>query len=491
VTSVVLAVRPGALGLIDGPALLWATLFFAAAVLVVVLRLKLNAEQARAEELERQVDFSARRRRIAMDLFNALGSAFETKVSLEDLLRSVVAFFMRIAQATGGIIYMLDREKTFLQPAAMCGTLGGMLGRSRREIQTDSANIPLGEGPIGEVALSGRPVICNDCARHSGMTSLGGAVLPIKNAMAVPLRFRDHTLGVLVVVNRLAEDGQVGRPFGRFEFQLLEALAVYAATAIHLTLSYLEQAEKQRLDFDLGVASEIQQLLLPQHAPVLQGASIMGQSRPAYRVGGDHYDFIDLGDSRFGVVIADVSGKGVTGALVMASCHAIVRTHAPGHSQPLEAVKEFRSLLLPDIPEDRFITMIYGILDTRKHEFTFVRAGHDPLLCYRMGSQKVEPFLPKGGAIGLDRTDRFDRILEQQSITLASGDAIVLFTDGITETTSPDGEEFGLDRLISWISQKGALNAGDLGQSVYERIDGFAKGTRAMDDQTLVVIKRT
>lgn len=481
------AVHLGLLGLLSGVTALWAALFFVACLLVVALRLKLNAEQKRAAELEHHVDLAARRRRIAMELFDTLGSAFETNISLENLLRATVAFFMRIAQATGGIAYLLDREKKLLQPAAMCGTLGGWL--ARKDTQTESVNLPLGEGVIGEVALSGRPVFINDCSNDTRLAFLGRPSVGIENAMVVPLRFRDHTLGVLIVVNRLAEDGQAGKPFGRFEFQLLEALALYAATAIHLTLSYLQQAEKQRLDFDLGVAGEIQRLLLPQHSPVLQGASVMGNSRPAHRVGGDHYDFIDLGDSKLGVVIADVSGKGVTGALVMAICHAIVRTHAPRHSQPVEAVKEFRKLLLADIPEDKFITMIYGILDTQTREFQFARAGHDPLLCYRANSGNVEALSPKGGAIGLDRTARFDRLLQQQSITLAPGDAIVLFTDGLTEALNPDGEEFGLERLTSLVAEQGGLTATDLGRTIYERVESFAKGAPAMDDQTLVVIK--
>jgi sigma-B regulation protein RsbU (phosphoserine phosphatase) len=481
--------HPATLAAIDGIAALWATLFLAACTLVIVLRLKLNRENARVRDLEARVDFAARRRRTAMELFHTLGSAFETSVSLENLLRSTVAFFMRIAQATGGIIYMVDRDEGRLRPAAMCGTLGGLLGRSRVAIHRDSTDLPLGEGILGEVALSGRPVIINDCRSDTRLSFLGGDMLPLENAMAVPLRFRDHTLGVLIVVNRLSEAGQAGKPFGRFEFQLLEAMAVYAATAIHLTLSYLEQAEKQRLDFDLGVASEIQRLLQPQHSPVLQGASVVGRSHPAYRVGGDHFDFIGLGKDRLGVVIADVSGKGVTGALVMAICHAIVRSRAQHHAEPADAIRNFRGLLLEDIPEDRFITMLYGVLNTARREFTFARAGHDPLLHYHAASKTVEVLSPKGGAIGLDRSERFDRRLHQQTLLLKPGDTLVMFTDGLTEATNPQGDEYGLDRLCSLVAQKGFLTASDLTDAIYNQVAEFASGEPAMDDQTLIVIK--
>ncbi|MCU0771584.1 MAG: SpoIIE family protein phosphatase [Verrucomicrobia bacterium] len=482
-------VQAGLLGAIEGMAALWATLFFAACGLVALLRLKLNAEQTRARELEVLVDFAARRRRLAMELFQVLGSAFETRVSLDNLLRSTAVFFMRIAQATGAIVYVLDRERERLKPAALCGTLGGSIGSGAARLQQESPGIPLGEGILGEAALYGRPVFINDCSTDTRLEFLGTSTLRIENAMVVPLRFRDRSLGVLVVVNHMGEDGTVGKPFGRVEFQLLEALAMYAAGALYLALTYLEQAEKQRLDFDLGVASEIQRMLQPQHSPVLRNLSVVGQSRPAYRVGGDHYDFIELGGSRLGVLIADVSGKGVTGALVMAICHAIVRTHAARHLQPADAVKEFRRLLIEDIPEDRFITLTYGILDTETREFRFARAGHDPLLCYRAASGAVEVLSPKGGAIGLDRTDRFDRSLEQQSITLAPGDTIVLFTDGLTEAENPEGDEFSLNRLKALIAERGSYTAADLGRVIYEGVEAFAKGAPPLDDQTLVVIK--
>lgn len=478
---------------VNGASALWATLFFAACVLIAILRQKLTAEQKHTESLRQQVDFSSRRRRVAMELFHTLGSAFESSITLESLLRSVVAFFMRIAQATGGVAFLVDGSEQALYSISRCGTLGGQLARQAEDRNRGTADpsrlIRFGEGIVGEVALSGRPVFINDCESDTRLNFLGIGSIKIKNAMAVPLRFRDHALGVIVVVNRLTEDGEVGRGFGRFEFQLLEALAVYAATAVYLTISYLEQAQKQRLEFDLSVAGEIQRLLLPQFAPSVTNVTLSGHSRPAYRVGGDYYDFIELGGSRLGVLIADVSGKGVTGALVMAICRSIVHSHARQHAEPAEAIREFHRLLLPDLPEDQFITMTYGILDTRNRQFTFARAGHDPLVCYRADSRTVEIHMPRGSAIGLGRKDRFDSSLEQETLTLGASDAVILYTDGITEALNPLGDEYGTNRLMNLISEKGALGAEELAQAVLKSLQDFEKDTPMLDDQTLVVIK--
>jgi len=471
---------------LDGATALLAVLFIAAVVLVVMLRLQLGAAQRNARELQERVDFAARRRRAAMELFNTFGSAFETSISLENLMRAILAFFMRVTQASGGLAYLLDPKAKVLRLHARCGTLGAT-GVAPNSVAP--GEIELGTGLLGEVGLSGRPIIINDAASDPRLAGLGRAGPPVQNAMVVPLRFREHNLGLMVVINHLTEDGQVGKPFGRFEFQLLEAMALYAATAIHLTLSYLEQSEKQRLDFDLGVAGEIQRTLLPRHSPDVPGFTIGGLSRPAHQVGGDCYDFIPLANDRLGVVIADVSGKGVNGALLMAICRTVIRNHAPRFETPVEAILEFRRHLLPDLPEDKFVTLTYGILDPAARRFTFARAGHDPLLSYRGATRTPSDHSPAGGAIGLDHSARFEHSLKQEALEVEPGDILLLFTDGITETLNPEGNEFGMDRLRQHVTEHSSLVAAELCTSVLAAVGTFARDEPAVDDQTLIAIK--
>jgi phosphoserine phosphatase RsbU/P len=471
---------------LDGLTLLVGALFLAAATLVGVLRRQLTAQQRKLDELQERVDFAARRRRAAMELFNTFGSAFESSISLENLLRSILAFFMRVAQASGGAAYLVDPRSQKLHLQARCGTLGASFG-------PDSKVMPLviepGMGVLGEASASGRALVINDAATARRLNAITSSSVTLHNALVVPLRFRNHNLGLMLVVNHITEDGTVNKPFGRFEFQLIEAMALYAATAVHLTLSYLEQSEKQRLDFDLGVAVEIQQLLLPQTAPVAPGFLISGNSRPAYRVGGDYFDFIPLPEDRLALVMADVSGKGVNGALLMAICRTVVRNVAPRFSEPADAVREFRRRLLPDLPEDKFITLTYGVLDLRQRRFAFARAGHDPLLHYCKATGSAHLHSPKGGAIGLDRSDRFDRTLEEDTLDLATGDVLLLFTDGVTDTTNPEGAEFGINQLRGLVEEHASRTAEELGKTVLQRVSEFARGEPVADDQTLLVVK--
>jgi sigma-B regulation protein RsbU (phosphoserine phosphatase) len=167
----------------------------------------------------------------------------------------------------------------------------------------------------------------------------------------------------------------------------------------------------------------------------------------------------------------------------------VVRNHAPHFEHPADAVREFRRRLLPDLPEDKFITLTYGILDPHQCRFTFARAGHDPLLSYQATSGSCTEFQPGGGAIGLDHSDRFDRKLQEAQIEMQPGDLVLLFTDGITEATNPQGDEFGLPRLNALIKDQSALIAAELSAVVLEGVAAFARGEPVADDQTLIIIK--
>jgi sigma-B regulation protein RsbU (phosphoserine phosphatase) len=173
----------------------------------------------------------------------------------------------------------------------------------------------------------------------------------------------------------------------------------------------------------------------------------------------------------------------------MAICRTVVRNLAPRFEQPAEAVREFRRRLLPDLPEDKFITLTYGILDPTERRFTFARAGHDPLLIFHAATGACIEHRPGGGAIGLDRSERFDCKLQEQNIAMQPGDVCVLFTDGITETTNPQGDEFGLPRLSGLIKEQSSLIAAELCSAILDAAAAFARGEAVADDQTLIVLK--
>jgi sigma-B regulation protein RsbU (phosphoserine phosphatase) len=463
----------------------WAALFVLTAIVLISLVRQNRVMQAQLDDLQSRVDFSARRRRMAMELFHTLGSAFESEVRVEDLLRHILRFFMRIVQASGGCAFLTDKEKGVLVPKVTTGRFPTVPESSG----TEDFCIPVGEGVIGKVAQLGRAKFVADGASEPGFKHCRDKGLDVRNAIAVPLSFRGDVLGVVLVINRVDDPARPGQSFGRFEYQLLESLSTYAAVAVHLVISYLAQTEKQRLHFDLTVASEIQRLLLPQNAPTVQGFSISGTSRPAHRVGGDYFDFLPLDEARLGVVIADVSGKGVTGALVMGICRSIVRTQVASDISPSAALQAVRQWLLTDLPEDMFVTMTYGILDRSKQTFTFARAGHDPLLHFDKATGQVRSIAPQGPAIGLIRNAPSAPTLEEAEVTLNRGDAVVLFTDGITESLNPTDQEFGRDTLQRVVANNAKGNALEISCSILDAVLKFSGSEPAHDDQTVVVLK--
>jgi sigma-B regulation protein RsbU (phosphoserine phosphatase) len=208
-------------------------------------------------------------------------------------------------------------------------------------------------------------------------------------------------------------------------------------------------------------------------------------------VGGDYYDFLRLDETHVGVVIADVSGKAIPGALVMTMCRSAIRAQANPALSPIDVVRRVNELLLPDLREDMFITVLYGILDTTKRTFTFVRAGHDPALWYHAQTAAVEVVAPHGTAVGLDRSERFGRELEARRLNLSAGDLLVLYTDGITESLNAEEVEFSREQLVQLIKKNADRTVGQICETVFERVREFTNDGPPHDDRTLIVIKAT
>ena len=244
-------------------------------------------------------------------------------------------------------------------------------------------------------------------------------------------------------------------------------------------------AEKERIEKELEIAKEIQQSILPESAPVLPGFDIAGFNLPAREVGGDFYDYIPVGEGRWGVEIADVSGKGVPAALFMALSRTLVRASASENPDPAGSILEANRYICMDSKTCMFVTLFYGILDTRKGTFTYVNAGHNPPLLFRAGSSTAELLRGKGIALGI-----FDDIeLELVELRLNAGDTVVFYTDGVTEATNERDEEYGMERLTMLIPGLLDLGARDMIDAIVADVTAFAGNRPQFDDITLVVLK--
>src|SRR5690606_34479414 len=202
------------------------------------------------------------------------------------------------------------------------------------------------------------------------------------------------------------------------------------------------QLEKKKLDLDLSLASNVQQMLLPKEYPAIPKLEIDAVYIPAQKVGGDLYDFIPLSGNRLAVAIADVSGKGIPASLLMTICRCNLRHYSALHDSPARVLMELNRSMAPDMRKDMFITLVYAIIDMDKDEIVFARAGHElPLLSRRDPEKSIvatEMLQSEGIAVGLVESDLFDSVIEDKQVPFEQGNVLVFYTDGVTEATNDE-----------------------------------------------------
>ncbi|MBM4157133.1 MAG: PP2C family protein-serine/threonine phosphatase, partial [Lentisphaerae bacterium] len=246
---------------------------------------------------------------------------------------------------------------------------------------------------------------------------------------------------------------------------------------------------KRRLDHDLAVARRIQQMLLPREVPASDRADFAAVNVPAQEVGGDYYDFIQVDADHVGVAIADVSGKGVSGGLIMSVCRSVLRARAPGCLSPAEVLRSLNRVLSGDLGEDMFITALYMILDTRTLELTLARAGHEAPILHRPSGRGLTRIESPGIGIGIGDPELFDGVIRDARVRLMPEDVVLLFTDGISEARDEAGTEFGVDRVMETLVLNPGAPASALIVALQNRVHRFTNGRPPHDDLTLVVTR--
>lgn len=429
------------------------------------------------KELDISYDKVQKESDIVLSFLQEIGTAFTEAIDLDSLLRTVVNSAVRILKAGGGAIFLVDESNGYLQASIIEGTfppwekpdpsvMEKILSKTKYlEEYLKGQRIPIGTGHIGAVASTGKPCL-------------------ISTMLLVPLKIRDNILGVLALVNR-----EKNQPFTETDLRLLQALGDQAAIAIRNARAYKTILEKQKLDCDLVIARDIQRMLLPRACPGVSNWDIGVLTKSAMEIGGDYYDFIDVGKDKLGVVIADVSGKSIPGALVMSMTRSILRSKALGVHSASSVLMAVNELVCQDIEPDMFISLVYLIIDTRQNLFTYARAGHEPVIFYHAKEATCELVKPEGMVLGIDCGPMFNNSLREINLEVHPGDVIVLYTDGITEAINDKQEEFGLTNLMDAIRISSADSAAGIVNNITERISRFTGNIPQQDDLTLVVMK--
>jgi len=296
--------------------------------------------------------------------------------------------------------------------------------------------------------------------------------------LAVPLIINERTIGVIEVFNKPGG-------FIQADLDLLSAIGSSAAVALENARLYQAAIEKGRMERELQVARSVQVSLLPTKLPTVFGWEFASRWLPARQVSGDYYDSIPISFNRLGLFVADVTDKGIPAALFMAFTRSIVRASLTEAASPATGITKANRLICSGSTHGLFVTMFYALLDPTSSKLTWVNAGHIPALHYKAATGQITRLSSTGMALGMD----INAIYRQQKSRLATGDFILLYSDGITEAPSEQQDEFGIERLEDVLRTHGGDDAEHVLSAIEEAVQTHAGNTSALDDITLLIIK--
>lgn len=255
--------------------------------------------------------------------------------------------------------------------------------------------------------------------------------------------------------------------------------------------SQVDLVEQERLQKEMQVAQEIQHALLPRNFPDVEGYDISTIYRAAKDVGGDYFDFVQIDPNTMGIIVADVSGKGVPGSLVMTMIRTALRLESRENYSPTDVLSKVNQFVADDVKKGMFITIFFITLDSEKRTISFASAGHNPMILYRKDVDSCYFLNTRGMPLGISLPDgvKFDQTIEHDKVQLKKDDMLVIYTDGITEAMNKAGDQYGNDRLIEFIKTNSELHPDEFTSKIDADINRFTSGAPQYDDITLVVIK--
>jgi sigma-B regulation protein RsbU (phosphoserine phosphatase) len=416
-----------------------------------------SSDFAQTRELERL--------RVLVEASKLINSSIEPSV----LFSSIVSIAREQLGVERGTLFFVDEAK------------GELWARIPAEGDVSEIRLPMGKGIAGTVAATGETVIVADAwedprfdssvDRRSGFRT--------RSILCVPIRNRNgRIVGVLQLLNK--KDGE----FGAADLEFLSLVSDHVAIGMENATNHLSLLEKDRMQRELALGQEIQKRLLPEPPRGIPGVEIAARSVSCFEVGGDTYDFLELPSGGLGLAIADVSGKGVPAALVMSSLQAALRVAAPLDENPVRLAARLDKLVRDLAGGRKYVTFFFGVYDPATGSLKYVNAGHNPPLHLWFGGTAT--LASTGVPIGLVPMPAW----REAEVLLAPGDTLVLYTDGLTEATSPEDEEFGNERFQALAASLASRPTEEVVAGLLAGVTAYEAGTPPSDDKTLVVLRR-
>jgi len=343
----------------------------------------------------------------------------------------------------------------------------------------DSENISSEDPVFQTLAQLDKPVFFDEFAEEESPSDLLPRLKEWGCRVLVPVRERDRLTGVLFLSEKVS-----GFRYSYEDFNLFSVLTNQLAAGLTNARLYIEALEKQKMEEELNVARQIQMQLLPQSDPVGSGFTVASFAHPSRQVGGDYYDYFQRPHKRLGMVIADVSGKGVPAALLVSQLQAILRAELRTDKSLPDIIGAVNQIVTESTSPEKFATLFYADWDPATQEFTYVNAGHNYPMVVRRDATYTD--LITGGLIlGFMPHAHF----EDARIQLGPGDVVLLYTDGLSELQNPAGEEYGEKRLRRFLTENRHLSAGAIKNKLIRDANRFALGQIGFDDLTLIILK--
>jgi phosphoserine phosphatase RsbU/P len=421
--------------------------------LTLLLASALKSCRLKAELKEQQ--FQVNYRVVELEALYDVGLAVASTLDLDRLSEEILLRAVSLLDARRGALYILEDGRYRLDR-----TFGG------------------------EAA----PWFLGDDAGLRGFLSDGGEapahLLPgTRYLLGVPIEVESGPRGLIAVGDKESRRG-VG-PFLASDRRTLSLFANQAALALENARLHLQALEKERLEREMHLAAQIQRQILPKGAPVVPGFELTGWYRPARQVGGDYYDLLRHEDGRVGLVVGDVSGKGMPAALMVSTLHSGLRLLLDQRGFGPGMLERLNRHIVESSAANKFITLLLTELTPETGELQYLNAGHNPGILLRRGGA-VEELSPGGVPLGLMPGARFRGGL----VTLAPGDLVCLYSDGITEAASPDDEEFGMARLTDVLRAAQGLPLEQVVEAIVQAVGELSQGLPQGDDQTVVLLRR-
>jgi sigma-B regulation protein RsbU (phosphoserine phosphatase) len=467
-------------------------------LLLVFCGFVLHTSHKHRVRLRRQRDVLLQEKEATLGFVHNVGEVFaeSDNIDMDTLLARVLHYAVRTCKAGSGAIHLVNTKASRLEARAVSGVFPPPFETEAALIELEHGTteslgkmvrntpVPLGKGLIGETAVLGNSTLVEDAEIDARIPHFKSDFLKIRTLLVVPMRFGKHTIGVMSLVNR-TDGGRFALP----DLNLAQALAAQASVPIHYAGLQEALEEKRQLDRDMQIAQQIQNSLLPQELPSYPSVELAAFNLPAMEIGGDYYDCIQIDDRHIGLAIADVSGKGVGGALMMAVCRSVLRMNAPNVFDPAAMLCTLNETLASNLAEDMFISMLYMVLNLETHQLSIARAGHEAPILVRQGETCAERIESPGMVIGLVDNSIFEGAVQTRNVSLRPGDLLVTYTDGITEAMNSDEEEWGVENLVQSVERMAGSSAHDLLDQIRQEVLDFAGKNRQYDDMTMLALK--